>query len=96
MLLRLALKNASGNRIRTVLTIIGVSVAIFIFCFFQSIQDAMSRIIKDAGEQNNLVVMEKVISCPSNSYLPDNYVEKIEKMPEVEIAMPVLLAVSDP
>ena len=58
-MLRLALKNIRENRVRTILTIVGVSVAIFIFCFFQSIQSSMGQIISEAAKQNNLVVMEK-------------------------------------
>jgi len=58
-LLRLALKNIRENRVRTILTIIGVSVAIFIFCFFQSIQSSMGDIVSEASKQNNLVVMER-------------------------------------
>jgi len=57
--LRLALKNIRENRVRTILTVVGVSVAIFIFCFFQSIQSSMGQIIREAAKQNNLVVMEK-------------------------------------
>ena len=58
-LLRLALKNIRENRVRTLLTIVGVSVAIFIFCFFQSIQSSMRAIVGEASKQNNLVIMEK-------------------------------------
>ena len=58
-LIRLAFKNIRENRIRTILTVIGVSVAVFFFCFFQSIQSSMGQIITQASEQNNLVIMEK-------------------------------------
>lgn len=58
-LIRLALKNIRENRVRTILTVVGVSVAIFIFCFFESIQSSMGQIISEASRQNNLVVMEK-------------------------------------
>ena len=58
-LIRLALKNIRENRVRTILTVVGVSVAIFIFCFFESIQSSMGQIVSEASRQNNLVVMEK-------------------------------------
>ena len=58
-LVKLALKSIRENHVRTFLTVIGVSVAIFIFCFFQSIQSSMGQIVSEAGRQNNLVVMEK-------------------------------------
>ena len=58
-LIRLAIKGLRGNRTRTVLTVVGVAVAVFIFCFFQSIQSSMARLVGETGKQNNLVVMEK-------------------------------------
>jgi len=57
--LLLALKNIRENRVRTALTVVGVGVAVFIFCFFQSIQSSMGQIVREAGRYNNLVVMEK-------------------------------------
>jgi cell division protein FtsX len=58
-LVRLALKGLRGNRTRTVLTVVGVGVAVFIFCFFTSIQTSMGGIVTEVGKQNNVVVMEK-------------------------------------
>ncbi len=58
-LLLLIWKTMKVNRVRTVLTIIGVAVAIFIFCFFQAIQANMDTLIAQAGTQNNLIVFEK-------------------------------------
>lgn len=57
-LLPLILKSMKQKRVRTMLTIIGVSVAVFIFCFFQAIQDNMDDVISSAGAHNNLVVSE--------------------------------------
>ncbi|MFH1421793.1 MAG: hypothetical protein ABIH42_03650 [Planctomycetota bacterium] len=56
---KLALKNIRENKVRAVLTMIGASTAVFIFCFFQSIQTSMGQIVREAGKQNNLVIMEK-------------------------------------
>jgi putative ABC transport system permease protein len=95
-LIRLALKNVRENRVRTLLTVIGTAVAIFIFCFFQSISAKMNRIVSEAGNKNNLVVSEKNKWCPSQSFLPDNYVGKIAELPQVEAAMPDLLASTAP
>ena len=58
-LIPLAFKCIRENRIRTALTIVGVLVAIFIFCYFQSIQSSMTRLVAEAGKQNNLVVLQE-------------------------------------
>ncbi|MFH1227870.1 MAG: hypothetical protein V1701_08195 [Planctomycetota bacterium] len=55
----LIFKTMKMNRVRTLLTIGGVGVAIFIFCFFQSIQSNMDSLLAGAGAYNNLVVSEK-------------------------------------
>ncbi|MFC1586947.1 hypothetical protein ACFL54_01440 [Planctomycetota bacterium] len=58
-LVKLALKNIREHRVATSLTVIGVAVAIFIFCFFQAIQFSMTGIITEAGRYNNLVIAEE-------------------------------------
>ena len=55
----LIFKNMRMNRVRTILTIGGVGVAIFIFCFFEAIQDNMDSLITSAGAHNNIVIFQK-------------------------------------
>jgi hypothetical protein len=47
------------SRVRTILTIGGVGVAIFIFCFFGAIQDNLDQMLTNAGAHNNLVIFQK-------------------------------------
>ena len=54
-------KNLRVNRVRTLLMIAGVAVAIFIFCFFPSVKSTMDNLVAEAGEMNNLVVMQDTI-----------------------------------
>lgn len=58
-LLGFAWKNVRNNPIRAGLTLLGVSVAVFVFCFFQSMQHTMSAVVARAGADNNLVVMKE-------------------------------------
>ena len=51
-------KSLLANRLRTVLTLIGVAVAASVFCFFESMQHTMSAVVAKAAENNNLVVMK--------------------------------------
>lgn len=51
-------KSLLNNRLRTALTLTGVAVAAFVFCFFESMQHTMTAVVAKAGENNNLVVMK--------------------------------------
>lgn len=55
----LIFKNMRMSRVRTILTIGGVGVAIFIFCFFGAIQDNLDQMLTNAGAHNNLVIFQK-------------------------------------
>ncbi|MHC4841355.1 MAG: hypothetical protein ACYTDT_10455 [Planctomycetota bacterium] len=57
--LALAFKNMKNNRLRTALTVVGVGVAVFVFCFFQSMQATMQGVVDKAGEDNNVVVLRE-------------------------------------
>ena len=57
--LSLAFKNMKNNRLRTALTVLGVGVAVFVFCFFQSMQATMQGVVDKAGEDNNIVVLRE-------------------------------------
>lgn len=94
-LLPLILKSMKQKRVRTMLTIIGVSVAVFIFCFFQAIQDNMDDVISSAGAHNNLVVSESNKWWPNKSELPETYVEKLGQFPQVEEIMPIRIVSID-
>lgn len=52
-------KSLRNNRLRTALTALGMAVAVFIFCFFQSVSHTMEGVVRDAGKNNNLVVMKE-------------------------------------
>lgn len=59
--LKLAYKNMKNNKLRTGLTLLGVAVAVFVFAFFQSMQSTMEGVVTQAGENNNLIVLEQNI-----------------------------------
>ena len=57
--LKLIGKNVRQNKLRTTLTTLGIVMAVFIFCFFQSVQIGMKNVTTEAGKLNNLVVIEQ-------------------------------------
>ncbi|MCC7509472.1 MAG: hypothetical protein IT464_08865 [Planctomycetes bacterium] len=57
--LRMALRNMKSNRMRTLLTLLGVAVAVFVFAFFESTRHTMRNVVTEAAKDNNLVVMKE-------------------------------------
>lgn len=90
--LPLVFKNLKNNRLRTALTVIGVAVAVFVFCFFQSMQATMENVVTKAGEENNLIVLQANSWCAVESRIPENYAEKIAEIPQVTETMPVYIS----
>jgi cell division protein FtsX len=55
----LPLKNVRNNRLRSLLVLLGVAVAVFVFCFFESVQRTMANVVAQAAMNNNLVVIKE-------------------------------------
>jgi cell division protein FtsX len=53
------IRNVLRNKVRTLLTLLGVTVAVGIFCLLASIESSMNRTIDDVAQQSLLVVNEK-------------------------------------
>lgn len=90
--LSLMLKNLRNNPLRAALTMAGVAAAVFVFCFFQSMQSTMLSVVEEAGRHNNLVSVQEHTWCPTQSVLPDDYSRQFASLPHVEDAMPVYIA----
>ena len=60
--LKLIAKNVKQNKLRTTLTMLGIVMAVFIFCFFQSVQIGMKNVTAEAAKLNNLVVVQQGVS----------------------------------
>lgn len=55
----LPLKNVKNNRLRSALVLLGVATAIFVFCFFESVQLTMASVVEQAGKNNNVVAIKE-------------------------------------
>ena len=53
------LRNVVRNKVRTTLTLLGVMVAVGIFCFLSSIESSMKRAIDRVAQSSLLVLSEK-------------------------------------
>jgi len=83
------LKSLWRHRARTILTVSGAAVAMFVFCFVTSVQEGLERLTADKDSQRTLIVFQENRFCPTSSRLPEDYADKIDELPGVRGVMPV-------
>lgn len=83
------LKGLWGHRARTMLTVSGTAVALFVFCFVSAVQDGLSQLTRDKQSQRTLVVFQENRFCPTSSRLPEDYTRHIAKLPDVTDVIPI-------
>lgn len=82
-------KSLWRHRGRTVLTVSGAAVAMFVFCFVASVQAGLERLTTDEQAQRSLIVFQENRFCPTTSRLPEDYAARIAELPGVEDVIPV-------
>ncbi len=82
------LKSLWGHRARTLLTISGAMVAMFVFCFVASVQEGLDRLTTNEDAQNTLIVFQENRFCPTTSKLPEDYARRIRELPGVREVIP--------
>lgn len=82
-------KSLWRHRARTLLTLSGAAVALFVFCFVGSIQQGLRQLTEDEDAQRTLIVFQENRFCPTSSRLPQDYAERIREIPGVKDVMPV-------
>jgi putative ABC transport system permease protein len=82
-------KNLWRNRTRSVLTVSGAAVAMFVFTFVGSVQEGMANLNRGSQTERSLIVFQANRFCPSTSRLNEDYAAKIAKMPGVREAVPI-------
>jgi putative ABC transport system permease protein len=83
------IKSLWGHRARTLLTISGAGVAMLVFCFVGSVQEGLNRLTSDEDANKTLIVFQENRFCPTSSRLPEDYAQRITKVPGVKDVMPV-------
>ncbi len=82
-------KSLWRHRARTLLTVSGAAVALFVFCFVGSVQQGLRRLTEDEDAQRTLIVFQENRFCPTSSRLPQDYADRIREIPGVKDVMPV-------
>ncbi len=87
------LKNMLGHAVRTLLTVLGTTLLMFLFLFVASIQQGLDRLL--SAKDDRLIVFQAYRFCPSSSQLPIFYEEAIRGMPGVKDVLPIKVVVNN-
>jgi len=91
----LVLKQVFRHRVRSLLTLGGVTVAMFLFAVVQAMQAGVQAATVTNATDTTLVVYRKDRYCPFASRLPQSYLDRIARIPGVESVVPVKIVVSN-
>jgi putative ABC transport system permease protein len=83
------LKTLWRHRSRTLLTVSGSAVALFVFCFVGAVQEGMHQLQHRQEAKQSLVAFQANKFCPATSHLPQDYEAKIRKVEGVREVMPI-------
>ncbi len=82
-------KTLWGHRTRSLLTLSGTAVALFVFAFVSGIQEGMQKLSQNKDSDRSLIVFQRYRFCPETSRLPEDYGRVIAKIPGVADYLPV-------
>ncbi len=91
----LVLKQVARHRARTLLTLGGVAMAMFLFVVVQALQHAVADATAATGRDVTLVVYRQNRFCPFSSRLPESYTSRIARVPGVASVIPMKIVVNN-
>lgn len=83
------LKTLWRHRSRTLLTLSGSAVALFVFCFVGAMQEGLADLRRRQDAQGALVVFQANKFCPATSHLPQDYERQIALIEGVRDVVPI-------
>ncbi len=83
------LKTLWRHRSRTILTVSGSAVALFVFCFVGSVQQGMNDLQQRQSGKRSLVTFQANKFCPATSHLPQDYDTEIGNLEGVREVVPI-------
>jgi putative ABC transport system permease protein len=82
-MLSLILKTIWRNGRRSILSILGIAVSVFLICCLVALTNGFQTLVKASSENNLLATYEKKRACPWTSKLDEHYADKIRTHPSV-------------
>lgn len=83
------LKTLWRHRSRTILTVSGSAVALFVFCFVGSVQQGMNDLQSRQEGKQSLIIFQANKFCPATSHVPQDYEAKVTKLDGVRDVVPI-------
>jgi putative ABC transport system permease protein len=93
--LPLVFKQAWRARTRSLMTIAGVTVAMFLFAAVQAMQAGVEAATTQQADDTTLVVYRKDRYCPYSSRMPQYYEQQLRQIPGVAAVVPIKIVVSN-
>ncbi|MBX2850186.1 MAG: ABC transporter permease [Phycisphaeraceae bacterium] len=91
----LVIKQITRHRVRSVLTILGVAIAMYLFVAIQAMQQGVAQTTEATAADTTLVVYREDRFCPFTSQLPEYYLQQIEAIDGVVSAVPIRVVVNN-
>jgi len=91
----LVLKQVVRHRTRTLLTVLGVATAMFLFCAVQAMQEGVEAATRTTAADTTLIVYRQNRFCPATSRLPEYYLERIRNIAGVQSVVPMKIEVTN-
>ncbi|HEY3322451.1 MAG TPA: ABC transporter permease [Planctomycetota bacterium] len=88
-------KQIVRHRTRSLLTLGGTAVAMFLFGAVQAVQQGMRQATELSAKDTVLVVYRENRFCPYTSRLPEHYTQRIERIAGVESVVPMKVLVNN-
>jgi putative ABC transport system permease protein len=89
------LKSLLRHRARTLLTVSGTAVALFVFAFIGAARQGLADMTRGKQAERTLIVFQANRFCPSTSRLPQDYESTIRKVPGVADVVPMQVYVNN-
>ncbi|MED5507478.1 MAG: FtsX-like permease family protein [Planctomycetota bacterium] len=89
------LKQIRRSPVRSGLTVGGIAIAMFLFCFVEAMRDGVGEATNASAEDATLIVYRQNRYCPFTSKLPQYYGDRIEEIEGVTSAVPVQITVTN-
>lgn len=89
------LKQITRNPVRSLLTIMGIAIAMFLFTSVQAMNQGVTIATTQTANDTTLVVYREDRYCPATSQLPQDYQARIERIQGVRSVTPMKIVVSN-
>lgn len=83
------LKTLWRHRSRTILTVSGSAVALFVFCFVGAVQEGMDDLQRRQAAKGSLITFQANKFCPATSHLPQDYDRQVAELDGVREVVPI-------